>query len=122
MQLRYSEPINCDVLVVGGGLAGIMAAIRAKDFANKVILVEKAKVSRSGATAYVHGALGPAPEDEKDEWIQELADHATYLCDQEWAEILINDQIDRINDMEKWGGPLQKNADGSLFLESGRGQ
>lgn len=122
MQLRYSESINCDVLVVGGGLAGIMAAIRAKDFAQKVVLVEKAKVSRSGATVYVHGALGPAPEDEKDEWVQELADHATYLSDQEWAEILINDQIDRIKDMEKWGVPLEKNADGSLFLETGRGQ
>ncbi|TDA67019.1 MAG: FAD-dependent oxidoreductase [Clostridia bacterium] len=122
VQLQRSEPINCDVLVVGGGLAGIMAAIGAKDFANEVILVEKGKVSRSGATVFTHGALGPASGDEKEVWVQELAEHSTYLCDQEWTEILVTEQRDRINDLASWGVPLQRSADGSFITESGRGQ
>ena len=40
--------VDADVLVIGGGLTGTWAAIRAKDFAENVILVDKAKVSRSG--------------------------------------------------------------------------
>src|SRR5579862_3725850 len=43
--------VECDVLVMGGGTAGPMAAIRAKqrDPAANVILIEKANVKRSGA-------------------------------------------------------------------------
>src|SRR5687768_8440454 len=45
--------VQCDVLVIGGGTAGPMAAIKArkKDPNAKVILLEKANVKRSGAIA-----------------------------------------------------------------------
>ena len=39
---------NTDVLVIGGGLAGCWAAIRAKNFAASVNIVDKDVVSRSG--------------------------------------------------------------------------
>ncbi len=43
--------ISCDVLVIGGGTAGPMAALKAKlaDPKATVILLEKANVKRSGA-------------------------------------------------------------------------
>jgi succinate dehydrogenase/fumarate reductase flavoprotein subunit len=43
--------VTCDVLVVGGGTAGPMAALKAKrrNPSSKVILLEKANVKRSGA-------------------------------------------------------------------------
>ena len=43
--------VDCDVLVLGGGTAGPMAAIRARqqDPSARVILIEKANVKRSGA-------------------------------------------------------------------------
>lgn len=43
--------VSCDVLVIGGGTAGPMAALKAKlkDPASTVILLEKANVKRSGA-------------------------------------------------------------------------
>ncbi|MEO0764187.1 MAG: FAD-binding protein, partial [Pseudomonadota bacterium] len=45
------ERIDCDILIIGGGTAGPMAAIRAKR-ANpgaNVVLLDKAHVKRSGA-------------------------------------------------------------------------
>jgi len=39
---------NCDVCVVGGGLAGCMAAIRAGELNDRVILVDKSNPERSG--------------------------------------------------------------------------
>ncbi|MDY6825912.1 MAG: FAD-binding protein [Bacillota bacterium] len=40
---------TCDVLVVGGGVAGMMAAIRAAEGGAKVIVAEKANTIRSGS-------------------------------------------------------------------------
>jgi succinate dehydrogenase/fumarate reductase flavoprotein subunit len=48
------ETLKTDVLVIGGGTAGPMAAAMAKD-ANpglRVTLLEKANVKRSGASAW----------------------------------------------------------------------
>jgi succinate dehydrogenase/fumarate reductase flavoprotein subunit len=41
--------VKTDVLVVGGGIAGLMAAIRAKESGAKVVLVDKANTLRSGS-------------------------------------------------------------------------
>ena len=42
---------DCDVLVVGGGIAGLMAAIAAASQGAKVIVSEKANSRRSGSGA-----------------------------------------------------------------------
>jgi len=45
------ELIEVDVLCIGGGIAGLMSAIRASELGAKVVVVEKANVLRSGAGA-----------------------------------------------------------------------
>jgi len=62
--------LSCDVLVVGGGTAGTMAAITAAEHGSSVLLLEKAHVRHSGALAMgmdgVNNAVIPgkaAPED-----------------------------------------------------------
>lgn len=45
------NPIEADVLVVGGGIAGLMAAISAADSGARVVLAEKANTKRSGSGA-----------------------------------------------------------------------
>lgn len=50
--IRIDERVqDCDVLVVGGGIAGLMAAIAAADEGARVIVVEKADTRRSGSGA-----------------------------------------------------------------------
>ena len=46
-----------DVLVIGGGMAGCFAAIKAKEQGVDVILIDKGYVSRSGQTPYAEGYL-----------------------------------------------------------------
>src|SRR5437868_3755212 len=62
--------LNCDVLVIGGGTAGTMAAITAAEHGASVLLLEKAHVRHSGALAMgmdgVNNAVIPGkatPED-----------------------------------------------------------
>ena len=52
--MRQDYPvIDCDVLVIGGGSAGAMAAIRAKevDPNQKVVIFEKGEIKYSGCIA-----------------------------------------------------------------------
>ena len=44
--------IETDVLVIGGGMAGCFAAIKAKDKGLDVTLVDKGYVSKSGQTPF----------------------------------------------------------------------
>ncbi len=50
MKLK-EEILSCDVLVAGGGIGGMMAAITAADCGASVIVVEKANTMRSGSGA-----------------------------------------------------------------------
>ena len=43
------EIVEADVLCVGGGIAGLMAAIRASEAGAKVVVADKANTSRSGS-------------------------------------------------------------------------
>ncbi len=43
--------LDCDVLVIGGGTAGTMAALSAAEHGAQVLLLEKAHVRHSGALA-----------------------------------------------------------------------
>ncbi|MFF7596397.1 FAD-dependent oxidoreductase [Streptomyces mirabilis] len=49
--LADAEELSCDVLVIGGGTAGTMAALTAAEHGADVLLLEKAHVRHSGALA-----------------------------------------------------------------------
>lgn len=49
--IPLKEELSCDVAIIGGGIAGLMAAIAAADKGANVILLDKANTKRSGAGA-----------------------------------------------------------------------
>lgn len=49
--IPLKEELSCDVAIIGGGIAGLMAAIAAADKGAQVILLDKANTKRSGAGA-----------------------------------------------------------------------
>jgi succinate dehydrogenase/fumarate reductase flavoprotein subunit/HEAT repeat protein len=69
-ELADTTRLDCDVLVIGGGTAGTMAALTAAEHGAQVLLLEKAHVRHSGALAMgmdgVNNAVIPgkaSPED-----------------------------------------------------------
>jgi succinate dehydrogenase/fumarate reductase flavoprotein subunit len=121
MRSLSEETIDTDVLVVGGGCAGCWAAIRARDLSADVTLVDKAKVARSGTTLYCHDILAPVPESEFDIWLKEVVEHADYMSDQEFAEILLKELGQRVEDLLDWGVPFERDEGGDLVRSLGRG-
>ena len=45
---KQNDIVKCDVLCVGGGPAGLMAAIRAAELGANVVVVEKGNTNHSG--------------------------------------------------------------------------
>lgn len=115
---------RCDVLVVGGGIGGARAALRAAELGADVVLVEKAVISRAGPMTYVHSQFAPDKRvagDELTDWIGEFVVGANYLADQDWVEQYIRESVDRIQEQIDWGVPYSRKPDGSLKYVKVRG-
>ena len=67
------KTVECDVLVIGGGAAGCGTAIKARDFAERVVLVDKGKVGKSGVSPFAAGIWDiKFPEDDTEVWMKEI--------------------------------------------------
>jgi len=121
-EMQTAEVEKTDVLVIGGGFAGTWAALRAAEIGAKVILVDKAYVSRSGASTMSGGITTcPLPGDDLEPWIEEFVVRGDYMCDQHWTRQLLEGQRDRVADLAKWGVPISRNEKGEIRRFSSRG-
>ncbi|MBI2957778.1 MAG: FAD-dependent oxidoreductase, partial [Chloroflexi bacterium] len=113
-----------DLLIIGGGLAGTFAAIKARDAGvENLLLVDKATVGRSGCSTFAAGVITAwFPWDNLDDWIRETVEHGEYLNDQEWLDVLYTQGYPRILDLEAWGVELVRNEKGEIARALGRGQ
>ena len=63
-----------------------MAAIRAREFGVKVLIVDKAKISKSGCSPFAAGIYNAVlPEDDPMLWAKEVIEAGDFLNDQEWV-------------------------------------
>lgn len=113
------ETIRADMLVIGGGLAGCMAAIRAGEIVgpDNVLVVDKANIRRSGNAATgvdhtwsympeVHGPMGYTVEQLVEDHVKSLGP----LQDQDVIYSIASTVADRIKTMESWGFPMKTNG------------
>ena len=119
-----SQPsiISTDILVVGGGTAGTVAAIKAKEARPEatVLLLEKANVKRSGAIALgmdgVNNAVVPGhatPE----QYVKEITMANDGIVNQEAILAYARESYPMIQELESWGVKFQKTAAGDYDLK-----
>lgn len=114
--------LTTDVLVVGGGLAGCFAAYRAAQLGASVILADKARVGTTGCSTFAAGdILFWTPQDNLDDWLNKYARWGGYLFDPEWFVLTCHDIHERVLEMDRWGAPFEKDAEGNLARKPGRG-
>lgn len=114
------QQLQCDVLVIGAGLAGVWAAARAKELAPRVILAEIGKVGKSGKSAFSGaGILCPDPSDDLDVWHKEISEKGQYLNDQDWVRLVLEEHPKRLKDMEDWGLTFERDEKGKIFRHVG---
>lgn len=98
--------VETDVLVIGGGMAGSFAAIKAREQGLEVTLVDKGYVSKSGATAFAGGyfiVFNPEWGHKLDDWMEQISASGEYLNDRQWTEIVLRDSYERYRDLVSWG-------------------
>lgn len=103
--------IETDVLVIGGGLAGCLAAMKAAERGVNVCVAEKGHIAHSGSNTTgidhfpycyiheVHGRLGHAIE----EFVKDQTIIGTGIVDQELCEMMWQDSYERLLDIERIG-------------------
>jgi len=115
------KTIESDVLVIGGGLAGCFAAIRAREMGASVIVAEKADTRRSGCAATgVDHCWTHIPEIHGSEYSVEdlVRDHTEYaegFVDEEIATYIASHSFERLLDLERFGIPI-RDDDGKFSL------
>jgi len=114
--------IKADVLVVGGGIAGGYAAIKAADAGAQVVLVDKGYMSRSGQSPYVDSFLVFNEEwgDDLDEWMQRIGQIGEHVNHREWTKAGLVESYDRYLELVEWGVEFAKHEDGSLYRKLGK--
>jgi succinate dehydrogenase / fumarate reductase flavoprotein subunit len=114
------ELLSHDILIIGGGLAGLRAAIEAKKAGRDVAILSKVHPVRSHSVAAqggINAALGNAPAPVKDTWENHAFDTikgSDYLADQDAVELMCREGIERVIEMEHWGTLFSRNEDGKI--------
>jgi len=108
-----------DVLIVGGGLAGIRAAVELCD-KYSVAIISKVHPIRSHSIAAqggVNASLANNPDGRDDTWEKHTFDTikgSDYLADQDAVEIMCREAPQVVYEMEHWGCPFSRFPDGSI--------
>jgi succinate dehydrogenase flavoprotein subunit len=109
---------SCDVLIIGGGSAGLRAAIEAHDAGSQVLIVSK---SRRGdphtvlARGGINAALGTM--DLQDNWMIHATDtlrEGLFIGDYDKAEVLCKGAPDAVTELVNWGARFHREPDGRL--------
>src|SRR5919202_2761565 len=116
--MKKQSNYSCDVLVIGGGSAGLRAAIEARNAGANVLIIS---ISKKGDphTTLARGGINAAlaTMDPEDNWMVHAADtlrEGEFLADYERVEILCKNAPDAINELVDWGARFHREKDGRL--------
>jgi succinate dehydrogenase / fumarate reductase, flavoprotein subunit len=120
---ELGEVISTDVLIVGGGVGGITAAIKAKEENpnTEVLIVEKQTTGWAGKATKIGGILSfLGPNNNGEKFIEfQVKNSGFYLGDQELLSTYVYDTPKAIQWFEEWGCKLAKTPDGKPVIMSG---
>ena len=91
---------RADVVVVGSGIAGLTAALRARAIGRTVLIVTKAQVNE-GSTRWAQGGIAAAlsDEDSPDEHLHDTLVAGVGLCDEDAVRILVTEGPAAVRDL-----------------------
>lgn len=112
------ELISTDLLIIGGGIAGLATAIRAKEVSPEinVLLVDKQTIGWGGKANKGAGVLWVlTPENDLDEFAEyHVRNLGDYLNDQDLLYSMARDTYRVLEQLSEWGVKVQKDAEGKI--------
>jgi succinate dehydrogenase/fumarate reductase flavoprotein subunit len=112
---NLGKVIETDVLVIGGGVAGLWAANTAKQSVDRVLIVDKGPVDWGGLASMAGGDMDAVmPGENPDDFVKDLVYYYDGLCQQEVVEQIFRHSYERLQDYQKWGCQFLTGPDGKL--------
>jgi fumarate reductase flavoprotein subunit len=115
------DALSHDLLLVGGGGAGLRAAIAAAEFNPKlrIAVISKVYPMRSHTVSAEGGAAGVAkPDDSLDEHAYDTISGGDWLCDQDAVEAFVKEAPQELLQLEHWGCPWSREPDGHIAVRA----
>ena len=113
------EFLSADVLIIGGGIGGLAAAIRVKEENPEcdVLIVEKQTAGWAGKATKIGGILAfLGPNNNADKFIDfQVRTSGLFLNDQELLSKYVRDTCNAIEQFADWGNKLAKTPDGNML-------
>ncbi len=127
MQELAIEGLQADILILGAGGAGLLAALHAHELSKKlrIVIAVKGLLGQSGCTRMVQGGYNAVlnPEDSIEKHFLDTIQGGHFLNDQELAWKLVEEAPQRIVELEnKIGCVFDRNPDGSIHQKPFAGQ
>lgn len=117
MKERTIHRLDADVLILGGGSAGMWAAKRIKEEQEQidVLIVDKSASDWGGLMSMAGGDFDAVtPKDNLDDWVKDLVYYYDGLCDQELVETLFRGSYERLKEYERLGCDYAYDDQGNL--------
>ena len=116
--------LETEVLVVGGGAAGLRAALAAAEAGSRVLLLNKGPVARSGITLTAAGGMQASlhPDDSCELFLEDTLRCGYGLADEKLAWVLATEAAGEVREMERYGVKFVRDERGELALGRFPGQ
>jgi succinate dehydrogenase/fumarate reductase flavoprotein subunit len=112
---KNSKRFSCDVLVIGGGGAGLRSAIEAQENGASVIVVSKAKVGYGNNTIMSKAILASPgwgdSSDNRDVYLRDTVIGGRFINDQKLVHALAEEAGRQPSVLEKYGANFSKTDD-----------
>lgn len=106
--------IDTDVLIIGGGGAGLMAAVEARKTGAEVLILCKRETGKSGCTPFAVTNITCSTADSEGELFRQMLEVGGYMNNQEILEVFVREVADIVPGLRQYGVPLAV-ADGSHY-------
>jgi len=113
------ELLSCDVLIVGGGGAGLRAAIAVAETRPqlRVAVISKVYPMRSHTVSAEGGAAAVIkPGDSLDQHAYDTISGGDWLCDQDAVEAFVQEAPEEMLRLEHWGCPWSREPGGAVAV------
>jgi succinate dehydrogenase / fumarate reductase, flavoprotein subunit len=117
---ELGEIISTDVLIVGGGIGGLVAAVKVKEENPNldVLIVEKQTAGWAGKATKIGGILTfLGPNNDADKFMDfQVRTSGFYLNDQQLLSKYVRSSYKAIEEFAEWGATLERDSDGKLVI------
>jgi L-aspartate oxidase len=105
---KHTQHLFTDLLVIGGGIAGLRAALAVPD-SLQVLVVTKDRIQQSNS-AYAQGGIAAVrdPEDRFEDHIQDTLVAGAGLCDPKVVDLVVREAPRQIDDLIRYGSKFDE--------------